>query len=976
MISSISSFLLVAVTIQSHFTTAVGTNDQVNADIDYGTFQNPSAHVRPRFRYWPNDASVNLTQVQDDVKEAGRVGAGGVELLGYYFYGNVQLFPGNYDRLQSDWSVYGFGSPAWKELQDTVLSTAQDEGLVVDLALGANQGAGVPAPYDSDGLLWDLTSFEVAVPVGERFNDILPGWGTGALVSASTALVLNTSTTADGGTNTKLSEKSLADITHLVDGKGRVNLKFLSTPHGVEYRVFAYYQVHKHYAEVQAQDSVVIDVPQSPIETYEQNGSWVVDHFSALGAQTVIDFWEGHLLDDSTKKLIKQVGNYVWEDSQEFYFFENTFWTPKMSATFLKNRGYSVNKLYLQTLSNWANRALGVQFSSQVGYNLPMDMMANIPYVNGPETETLAFFGSIDGYRQFAGAANLAGKHIISSESGAEFGRVYTQTIADILWNFKRSVAGSINQFIIHGLPYSGDYGNTTWPGFTSFDYTFSDMHGRHQPGWDFYSDFIGWTSRTQWFAQTGVPKMDVAFYIKSVDYRSYSNKYNSPDLVKAGYSYEYLSPDNFALPEAYVLKGIFAPKRQAFKALVVGADQAMTGLGVAKLFQYALGGLPIVFYGGFPSKFEGIKPLALVLSRATLASLKLFPNVHITKSGQGLADVLASINVAPRTGVSSNGTWYTYWREDSLADYIYVYNDAAEDIPYGPGISMGHITFESTGIPYTYDAWTGDITPIVAYEQTKSHTTVYLELAPDQTTIIAFRRSGSRPFSVRKLPASTLGSASFSSSVSIFSAAGDDTQVTLSNGTDVKLPAVPSRPFVLSNWSLTVESWTSPSDPYDLGPVATRTNLSTITNIDELVPWHSISASLTNVSGRGYYTTHFQWPPSNSPTADAKSSIHGAFIDLGPIYHTVRVTINGHVLPPLDINWAHGDITKYLAKGSNAVEVVVSTPLGNALRVIWDSIKTAGKTAGSQVLEPPAVHDYGLVAPVKIVPFREHKLA
>jgi hypothetical protein len=87
-------------------------------------------------------------------------------------------------------------------------------------------------------------------------------------------------------------------------------------------------------------------------------------------------------------------------------------------------------------------------------------------------------------------------------------------------------------------------------------------------------------------------------------------------------------------------------------------------------------------------------------------------------------------------------------------------------------------------------------------------------------------------------------------------------------------------------------------------------------------------------------------------------------------------VFINGHILPPLDVNWAHADITKFLVKGSNAVEVVVSTPLGNALRVIWDSIKTAGKTAGSQVPQPPDVQDYGLVAPVKIVPFREHKLA
>jgi hypothetical protein len=94
---------------------ATGTDDQVNANIDYGTFQNPSNNVRPRFRYWLPDASVNATQVAEDVREAGRVGVGGVELLGYYNYGNVELFPGNYDALQSDWTVNYFGSPAWSK---------------------------------------------------------------------------------------------------------------------------------------------------------------------------------------------------------------------------------------------------------------------------------------------------------------------------------------------------------------------------------------------------------------------------------------------------------------------------------------------------------------------------------------------------------------------------------------------------------------------------------------------------------------------------------------------------------------------------------------------------------------------------------------------------------------------------------------------------------------------------------------------
>jgi hypothetical protein len=236
-------------------------------------------------------------------------------------------------------------------LLDTVLSTAQEEGLVVDMALGPNQGAGVPAPFDSDGLLWDLNFYDISVPLGGSFFSVLPGWNSGPLVAASTGLVLNIASTSSGGSTITLSQNSLTDITHLVDSNGNVNVSFTSQQGGVENRIFATYLKHEQYPEVQRQDTLVTDVPQSPITTWEQNGSYVVDHFSALGAQTTISFWENNLLDAATINLIKQVGNYVWEDSQEFYFFENTFWTPNLPATFLANRGYSVNE-YIPLLIN------------------------------------------------------------------------------------------------------------------------------------------------------------------------------------------------------------------------------------------------------------------------------------------------------------------------------------------------------------------------------------------------------------------------------------------------------------------------------------------------------------------------------------------------------------------------------------------------------------------------------------------------
>jgi hypothetical protein len=85
-------------------------DDQVNAPIRAGTFQNPSANVRPRFRYWIPDASVDLDTVEQDVVGAKAAGAGGLEVLGYYDYGSN---PGTFEP--TDWATYGWGTDAWSK---------------------------------------------------------------------------------------------------------------------------------------------------------------------------------------------------------------------------------------------------------------------------------------------------------------------------------------------------------------------------------------------------------------------------------------------------------------------------------------------------------------------------------------------------------------------------------------------------------------------------------------------------------------------------------------------------------------------------------------------------------------------------------------------------------------------------------------------------------------------------------------------
>lgn len=119
-------------------------------DRPYGTFKQPAARARPRFRYWLPDASVNATRVQADIRASGERGAGGVEFLPFYNYGG--------GAPVNDWSLYGFGTPAFNYIFKAALEAHRDGGLLMDFATGPNQGQGVPAEPDNPGLQWDLVS--------------------------------------------------------------------------------------------------------------------------------------------------------------------------------------------------------------------------------------------------------------------------------------------------------------------------------------------------------------------------------------------------------------------------------------------------------------------------------------------------------------------------------------------------------------------------------------------------------------------------------------------------------------------------------------------------------------------------------------------------------------------------------------------------------------------------------------------------
>ena len=128
----------------------------------HGTFEDPGPHVRPRFRYWVPDASIDGRIIAADIKSAGSIGAGGVEFLPFFNYGGEHGAP----PKGANWSTFAFGSPAFRDLLVKALQAHEQADLYMDMAIGPNQGQGVPARPDDEGLQWDL----VSRPLCSRFE--------------------------------------------------------------------------------------------------------------------------------------------------------------------------------------------------------------------------------------------------------------------------------------------------------------------------------------------------------------------------------------------------------------------------------------------------------------------------------------------------------------------------------------------------------------------------------------------------------------------------------------------------------------------------------------------------------------------------------------------------------------------------------------------------------------------------------------
>ncbi|KAL7809597.1 hypothetical protein V8C26DRAFT_438328 [Trichoderma gracile] len=981
-------------------------------------FADPKGLARPAFRYWVPDADVDDNVLYADLQQIKEAGWGGVEIICLENYG--------IEPAVVDPAIYGYGGEKWRQKFNTMLRASKDSGLLVDFALGPTQGASIPILNpDSPGMNTELAYGSAALASGQVYNgDVPPPGRTDAGYANKPDFVApftnftNKFVAAVVARKSKdprvvqLDFDSVIDVTDtIIDGK----LHYTAPSDGNSYVLFAFYQRRTGYLAAQGAFNNATDA-RNPASWF----AYVIDHFSQEGTDLWTSFTEEYVMNGENGDLLKQLGLYAWEDSAEFR--ATLFWTDELRSYFRKTRGYDITpalpalfgtnglppstlangyfyyafnshangtdiswklrndyyqclqemyeRYHLDGLSKWTSK-WGLQGSLQPYATAPnaappWDMNSAAAHIDAPETESNYFDGVIDAFRAMGGGAMMGKKQMFSSELGAHRYESYAITWPVILNDCKINYAGGVNRIVTHGFPYSGLRPEVEWPGLTTFEWLYSEMWGPRQPSWSHVKEMGDWIARTQLILQSGIPRVDIGIYrhmYLSVDIKHYNmgeNVFGDQSLQNAGYSYVSVSPSLLKLDNAVITNGLLAESGPGFSAFIVDNSTNITSAALDKFQEYASHGFPILFVGGVPQTTPYYCDSCDQRVKQGIQELLKHPSVRTLQSENEVVDALAALNVEPAAkNIAPAPILYVHRIDkDNHVDYYWVYNsDIYED-------HATEASIRGKGVPYTLDAWTGAITPVVNYTTSGDRFNIWIELRSNQSTILAFAPHGfftdvpAPDVHVAKSNVEYLSYAASSHSIIARSCSTGDKQIILSDGREFILRGLGEQSTVLElgPWNVTIQDWLPNPDKFHN---YTSTYQYHTLKLDNLVPWYNITG-LENTSGIGTYTTRFAWRP--------QGAVNGALLDLGPVFNTVRLWINSEWTGPIDVTDAIVDITPHLNRGVNDVKIEVTSTLRNRLLQVnvtqsWEQSQYADSYGGQP---------YGLAAPIRLIPFTE----
>ena len=514
-------------------------------DFDPATFAKPPVEFGPFARWWWPGNDVNKTELQREINLFADNGFGGVE---------VQTLALGLNRSSPEVSAraLSWDTPAYYDNLKAVLEEARTRSLTVDLTDGSGWPPGGSFLDPQDGFL-TLQSATQAIKGGQVLTLPLPTIPskTGVpprLVSVLAARVV----AARPGENPNT--VSLENTPPLVlTAQVRNDTLRCQLPTG-DWKLITL------WSRPSGQQTMTSAPKQGPVVDHFDSLKVIKNYTHVIGPRTGLEPYYGNPL------------RAIFNDSYEFEV--DRHFSPDFIGYFRKKRGYDITPWLpanLQKGYNYAsfkrpNSALEFSFGPEdwrlradydqtIGellgehfiktgsrylekrgllhrtqaYGMHMDMMANAGLASIPETESMLGPEAI--LKVMASGAHLYNRPIVSAESVVFINRAYTTTPQKIRLAVDKLFAAGVNQVIYHGVPYrytTKDFGPEGW-------YPFSSPYlGEGNTYWKYQKAVNEYVARTQYALRSGKPHTDVLIYFPFTNVEGMPD--NPEEILTKGY--------------------------------------------------------------------------------------------------------------------------------------------------------------------------------------------------------------------------------------------------------------------------------------------------------------------------------------------------------------------------------------------------------------------------------------------------------
>ena len=530
-------------------------------DFDITSFPKPALQFAPFARWWWPGNNVTKEELKREINLFADNHFGGVEIQPAI----IIYIPGT--KEDRDRAVT-WDTPEYYDNVKAVMEEARNRGITVDMTDGSGWPPGGPHLKVDDGF-WTLAFASLDLKDEQNIAVPLPTIANKTGVPSKLVTVIATKTLPKNeAVKTATIPLNASSITTLTSYVKNDSLHW-KAPAG-NWKIIAFW----------SKPSGEKGMTATPVQGY------VVNHFDS--AKVLKNYT--HLFGERTG-LQPYFGNpmrCIFNDSYEFQV--DRFYSPDFLTYFKQKRGYDITPFLPAEMQNKYNYASYMRpdtvpdfsFSTQdwrlrydyditlsellgehffntsksfmepkgllhrtQAYGMNMDMIKQSGLASIPETESM--LGPEANLKIMTSGGHLYNRPIISAESVVFKDRAYMTTPQKVKLAVDKLFAAGVNQIIYHGMPYRytpAQLGPEGWYPFSTPIFSgvnFSSNLGEANVFWKYQKEVNDYINRTQYALRAGKPHADVLLYFPFLDVDGMPD--NPEEILTKGYIEEVEGP-------------------------------------------------------------------------------------------------------------------------------------------------------------------------------------------------------------------------------------------------------------------------------------------------------------------------------------------------------------------------------------------------------------------------------------------------